>query len=198
MNLDREGLYRGLSNAAWGYLFLNFDLNLGTVSVTPRFVGWLLFVAAIRDLAQERRDLALLRPLVLLLLGWSLLDWLFAWAGRSLEGQILFLDLLTAAAGLYFHYQFLTDMAALAERYQDPEDNLDRRLRRRRTQYLVLVTVIQLTVTLAGNWRQAWQVWLTMGLAVAGCVVAVLIMAALFALRRYFMPGEQPQDDSSH
>ena len=153
---------------------------------------------ALEKLAGERRDLALLRPLVLLLLGWSLLDWLFAWAGRSLEGQILFLDLLTAAAGLYFHYQFLTDMAALAERYQDPEDNLDRRLRRRRTQYLVLVTAIQLTVTLAGNWRQEWQIWLAMGMAVAGCVVAVLIMAALFALRRYFMPGEQPQDDSSH
>ena len=189
---DKNALYSGLSAAAWGYFFLHVDVNIGPVSILPDFVGWLLLFIALEKLAGERRDLALLRPLVLLLLGWSLLDWLFAWAGRSLEGQILFLDLLTAAAGLYFHYQFLTDMAALAERYQDPEDNLDRRLRRRRTQYLVLVTAIQLTVTLAGNWRQEWQIWLAMGMAVAGCVVAVLIMAALFALRRYFMPGEQP------
>ena len=44
---DRKTLYDGISHAAWGYLFLYLDINLGTVSVLPRFVGWLMFLSAI-------------------------------------------------------------------------------------------------------------------------------------------------------
>ena len=35
---DRSSLYKGLSCAAWGYLFLCLDINLGTVSILPGFV----------------------------------------------------------------------------------------------------------------------------------------------------------------
>ena len=47
MSPERETLYTGLSHAAWGYFFLNFDVNFGTVSVIPRFVGFLLLLSAI-------------------------------------------------------------------------------------------------------------------------------------------------------
>ena len=141
MNADREQIYSGLSHAAWGYFFLNFDFNFNTVSIFPRFVGFLLLLSAIDKLSGERRDLALLRPLTMLLAVWSGLDWLVSWAGGDVDGHILFLDLLVAAAGLYFQFQFLTDMAALA-------------------------------------------------LAVAACIVALLVMTALFSLRRCFRETE--------
>lgn len=187
---EKNILYDGLSAAAWGYFFLHVDFKIGPVSLLPAFVGWLLLFSALGKLAGARRDLALLRPLGLLLFGWSLLDWLFAWAGRSLQGAVPFLDLLTAAAGLYFHYQFLTDMAALAEDCQEPEDNLDQRLRRRRTWYLLLTTAAELLWVLPGGWRWAWQFWAALGLGIAGIVVAVLLMAALFALRRYYFRAD--------
>lgn len=44
---ERKTLYDGVSNAAWGYFFLYFNINLGAVNILPRFVGWLLFLAAI-------------------------------------------------------------------------------------------------------------------------------------------------------
>lgn len=186
MNPDREGLYRGLSNAAWGYLFLNFDLNLGAVSVTPRFVGWLLLVAAIGDLAQERRDLALLRPLGLLLAAWSGVDWLLSWAGGSAGGHILFLDLLAAAAGLYFHFQFLTDLAALAQRYQPEGGNLDLRLRRRRTVYILLTTAVDILLNLPAGRYAELQGHAAMGLGVAALITALSIMVGVFELRGLF------------
>ncbi|MDE6998163.1 MAG: hypothetical protein K2P04_09875, partial [Oscillospiraceae bacterium] len=68
---DRENLYKGLSHAAWGYFFLNFDFYLGTVSIFPRFAGYLLFLSTIGKLAGERRDLLLLRPLCVLLAVWN-------------------------------------------------------------------------------------------------------------------------------
>ena len=195
MNTERENLYTGLSHAAWGYFFLNFDFNLGTVSVLPRFVGFVLLLSAITKLSGERRDLKLLRPLCILLMGWATFDWLLSWGGRDLDGHILFLDLLISATQLYFHYQFLTDMAALAEQYQREGDDLDGRLRRRRTVYIVLITVVALLISLPAGLLGDWQEGVIMGTAVIACVVALMIMTALFGLRRCFREAESAADE---
>ena len=186
MNPERENIYRGLSQAAWGYFFLHFDFNLGTVSIFPRFIGFLLFPSAIGKLSGERRDLVLLRPLAALLGVWAALDWLLSWVGGTVGGHILFLDLLMAAANLYFHFQFLTDMAALAERYQPEGDDLDQRLRRRRTVYVVLMTAIDLVIDLPDGLLGDWQRWTALGMAVIACIAALFVMTGLFGLRRCF------------
>lgn len=192
MNPERENLYEGLSNAAWGYFFLHIDFNFGTVSIFPRFVGFLLLLSAIGKLSGERRDLALLRPLCVLLAVWNGVDWLFSWAGADLDGIIPPLDLIIAAAGLYFHFQFLTDMAGLAGTYQPEGGNLDRRLLHRRTAYIVLVTAAALAGDLPARLWGRWLEWVMTGLAVAGVVVALFIMAGLFELRRIFRKEESP------
>ena len=99
-------LHDGLSQAAWGYFFVTFDFNLGTVSILPRFVGFLLLLSAIGKLSGLRRDLALLRPLCMLLACYSFGDWFLSWSGRDIDGMIPFLDLVVAVAMLYFHFQF--------------------------------------------------------------------------------------------
>lgn len=184
MSPERESLYTGLSHAAWGYFFLNFDVNFGTVSVIPRFVGFLLLLSAIGKLSGERRDLALLRPLGILLAGWSGLDWLLSWGGGDVDGHILFLDLLVSAARLYFEFQLLTDLAAIAESYQPEGSDLDRRIRRHRTEDVVLVTILSLLTALPipGEWGNQ----LVLALAVLVCVVSLMIMWNLFQLRRCF------------
>ncbi len=199
MEDKNERVYQGLSHAAWGYFFLHFDFNLGPVSILPRFVGWLLLLAAINALSEERRELLLLRSLAILEAIWSGADWLFSWTGGSAEGHILFLDLLLEAATIYFHFQFLTDLAALAEGYQRSNDTLACRLRRRRTAYILLLTAI----SLAGALREllpweGWE-WGMVGAAVVGCVIAVMLMANLFELRRCFRDkdGDREQDETA-
>ena len=183
---ENRDVYSGLSNAAWGYFFLHFDFNLNNVSIFPRFVGWLLLLSACTKLAGVRRDLALLRPLSVLLAAWYALDWLLSWGGAGVNGHVLFLDLLTAVAGLYFHFQFLTDMAALAERYQPEDAGLDRRLRRCRTVFVVLTTLFSLLGDLSAVPTESWGEWAMIGMALAALIAAFLIMAALFRLRRCF------------
>ena len=187
---ERENIDRGLSQAAWGYFFLNFNLNINHVNVLPQFVGYLLFPSAIGKLSGERRDLNLLWPLAVVLGVWAALDWPLSWFGLSVSGHILFLDLLISVAGLYFQFQFLTDMAALAERYQPQGNDLDQRLRRRRTVYIVLVTAFELAgdvpAGLLGNWRQ----WMMTGVAVTAFIASLLIMTGLFELRRCFREGQ--------
>ena len=175
---DRDTLYRGLSCAAWGYLFLNLDFNLGTVSILPRFVGYLLFRAAIEELRETRRDLGLLRPLATALA---------LWTGGDLDGHVLFLDLLAAVIGIYFQFQFLTDVAALAEANQPPGNGLDGQILHWRTVETVLVTALCLTGHLPealGSWREL----LTGALAVVYVIVGLCLMGAMFSLRKLFQP----------
>ena len=194
MSPENRDVYSGLSHAAWGYFFLHFDFNLGTVSIFPRFVGWLLLLSACTKLSGERRDLALLRPLAVLLAAWNALDWLLSWGGAGVDGHVLFLELLVAVAGLYFHFQFLTDMAALAERYQPEGAGLDGKLRNRRAVYVVLTTLFALLGDLLAALPEPGGEWIFMGMALTALIAAFLIMAALFRLRRYFAAAEAEFD----
>ena len=188
---DREKLYSGLSNAAWGYVFLTFDFNLNNVSVLPRFVGFYLLFSAIGKLSGERQNLNLLRPLCILLTGWSGLDWLLSWLGGDVEGLILCLDLLVTVVTLYFHFQFLTDMAALSECCQPEDDNLASRIRGHRTAFTLLITVFglmaDLTPVLPWEW---WAGMIGFG-ALITCIVALMIMMDLFHLRKLIRSEEE-------
>lgn len=185
---DRRRLYNGLSHAAWGYLFLNLDINLGAVSILPRFVGWLLFLSAIKELKEERRDLGLLRPLGILMAVWAALDWGASWLGRDIDGLFPPLDLLAAVAGLYFLFQFLTDLAALAAaRLPEGEgESLSRRMLRWRSVQTVLVTLFALVPYLPARLPEAVSNAAVIVLAVLYCILGFCLMAAVFTLRRYF------------
>ena len=186
---NQEKLYTGLSKAAWGHFLLLFDINLGNVSILPSFAGYFLLYSALKYLAEEQRDLLLLRPLGLLLAVWSLANWLLSWLGVNLDGRFLFLDLLISAAGLYFHFQFLTDMAALAEAYQPDDDSLSGRIRSHRTAYTLIVTVIALLDTLSQVFPWEWWPGIIVFAALITCIVALMIMSDLFRLRRCVRDG---------
>ena len=193
---DRSSLYTGLSCAAWGYLFLCLDFKLGNVSVLPRFVGWLLFLRAIDELKEERRALALLRPLGILLALWTGADWLASWAGRDVDGHFLPLDLVVSVAQLYFLFQFLTDLAALARaRCREPEAaDLSGKILLCRTTQTVLVTAIALSPYLP---RPGWLPARLMDgtvliLALVYALLGIALMLYLFRLRRAFQDAAPP------
>lgn len=197
---DYERLYTGLSHAAWGYFLLHFNFNLNfdsvSINILPSFAGaLLLLLSAVDKLSAERRDLKLLRPLCMILAAWHLADWLLALAGTSLTGKILFLDLIFTAVLLYFHFQFLTDMAAIAEKYQPEGETLNRRILRRRTVLLVLATIADVASGLfqAADLGQMMKMEMPFGLLTIALgvllavtlIVIVMIMFSLFQLRRY-------------
>lgn len=193
---DRETLYRGASHAAWGYFFLYLDINLGTLNILPDWAAYLLFLSAIGKLQGERRDLALLRPLGILLAVWNGADWLAVLGGGSVTGHLPPVDLVISVVQLYFHFQFLTDCAGLAAAYQSPGKGVDARLLRWRTLQTVLLTAAVCLTYLPLDWEGAGAVALTL-LAVVCVIAGLCIMAALFALRRLFREDAPPQETVS-
>ena len=123
---DRETLYTGAGRAAWGYFFLYLDINLGSLNILPDWGAYLLFLSAIRLLAGERRDLGLLRPLGILLAAWHGADWALALFGGGVSGLWAPADVVIGVVQMYFHFQLLTDCAALAAAHQGPEEAVDR------------------------------------------------------------------------
>ena len=192
---DRQTLYTGVSRAAWGYFFLYFNINLGRVSILPSFVAFLLFLSSINLLKEERRDLALLRPFGILLAIWHFAEWSLSWIGGTLDGRFEILGLLIGLASLYFHFQLFTDFAALAAKYQQPDDDLDRRLLRWRTIQTVLLTVMTL-MSYPAQWFSDWWDYVVMAMAVVYLIAGLCLMAALFALRKVFADSEEASEPS--
>lgn len=183
--MEREKLYTALSRVAWAYVFLYINFNLGNLNVLPPWVGYALILSALPLLKEERRDLPLLNPLGWLMLGWSFLGWLFTWGGSSLDGRILFLDLLLTAAHLYFHFQLFTDLAAIAARYQGEEDAIDKSLLTCRTWVALTTTVTQLVLWFLTGDALAYFTW---GMALVVVILLLCILPALFSLRKLFAP----------
>ena len=181
---DRKTIYDGLSCAARGYFFLYFNINLGNVSILPSFVGYLLLLSAIGSLQAVRRELALLRTPGRLLALYKVAEWALSWVGTQLPGHVPFLDLVENVLVIYFHFQLLTDLAALAQAFQPEGETFDHRLLRRRTQSVLLATAVTLLYGQALSLPERWLEWLLMVLALAYCIVALAIMLALFELRR--------------
>lgn len=196
-----EKLYRGVSHAAWAYFFLYFNVNLGSLNILPDFVCYLLLWSAIGCLEEEERDLALLRPLCVLLGVWSGADWVLTLLGGTLDGRFLPMDLLISVAAIYFHFQLFTDFARLAARYQPQGEELDGRLLRLRTVHTLLLTAVAVLGYCFPNGAQftfpgsslpeGTAGFLLMGMALAGLVVALMLMFGLFALRKYFLPPKK-------
>ena len=140
MSTGPETLYRGASHAAWGYFFLYLDINLGSLNILPDWAAYALFLSAIGKLQGERRDLALLRPLGLLLAVWNGADWALALFGGGVSGHFPPLDLVVGVIQMYFHFQLLTNVADIAR--IDPQRSRSvLRLRNFRTVFVTLLAL---------------------------------------------------------
>lgn len=109
-------LKNAISKFAWGYFFLYFNINLGTLNILPAFVGYFLFLSAIKDLKMEEKSMALLKPFGIILLIWKAVCWsldLF-----SLSYSLVFITLITGIIEINFHFQALTNIASIAKKYQ--------------------------------------------------------------------------------
>ena len=71
MNPEQNVLYRGVSRIAWSYLFAFFNLNLGSLNILPDWMAFALIYGALDLLAEEERELPLLKPFCILLGLWE-------------------------------------------------------------------------------------------------------------------------------
>lgn len=173
--MTHQNLYSGISKAAWGYFFLYFNLSINGISLLPSFVGFLLFLSALKLLQEEERELSLLRPLGILLALWHIAHWVFSWFGATPEG-FLFLDLIVSLANLYFHFQLLTNLASIAAKHQQEGASHDRKLLNCRTVQTIMLTCMIVLGYLSDLLEDIWSV-------VSFCTALTYMIAGLIMIK---------------
>lgn len=182
MVTDYQRLHGGISKAAWGYVFLYFNININEVSLLPSFIGYLLFLAAIRALEGEERELSLLKTFCVILAVWNAAVWISGWGFGDLEGRWPFADLLISLINIYFQFQFVTNLASIAEKYRTEDDDLHEKMLKYRTWQTIILTAVTISTTLFPSASEVWK-YLSFAMAILYLILAVCLMKALFDLR---------------
>ena len=162
--------------AGTGYLFLYFHFNLLTLDMLPDWACYVFLLLAIREAAPLVPSLKLLRPLGILLGVWEGI----LWVSTALSVSVTFplVKVLVDVMAIYFHYQFLTDLARLAAKLKLPDQE---KLFYLRTVMVVLITLMALPV----NWQEHFLLALPM--ALAGVVAGLWVCLLFFRFRRQLL-----------
>jgi hypothetical protein len=183
--MERQRMADGVKLIAFGYLLLHLNLNLGSLNILPDWLGYILFLKTLPTLGEYEPSALLLRPIGILLALWEGVLWLMALFGSSIDGY-LFIVISTVIA-LYFHFQLLTNLATIAERFTCPERGRILTLRTVRT---ILITMFALPI----SWEN-YRV-LSIGMAVVFVIVAIWICVVLFSFRSSLSETIPEADDS--
>lgn len=186
----QKTIYAGITRTIWGYFFVYFDFKIGTLSVTPKFIGIWLFLSAIDLLKDEQQDMELLRPFANILLLWNFAEWAAAWGGISIQEYFPLISAIVGIINMYFHFQLMTDFAALANRYAPADSMIESTLLIWRSIQTVLLTCITLIGYMESwnfKYKEAIQFWMAIIYVFAG----IFVIWELFSLRKVFLEDEE-------
>lgn len=188
--ISRQKLYDGIGNAAWGYLFIYFNINLGTLNILPNFVGYLLFHSAIKKLCDAERELNLLNTLVGILTIWHIASWIGDLLSFDLGALIPIADIIVSVVNIYFHFQLMTNLATIAAKYQPAGEDLDRTILNCRTFQTIMLTAAILLVYMT-NQINAVSIYTSIAVAILYLIAGIILMHTLFGLRKCFVTEEE-------
>ena len=192
---DYTKVYNGISKVIWGYFFLYFNINLGTISILPSFVGYFLFSGAIDLLKDEERELSLLKPLCMILGVWEGIEWLANCVGYIFDGKWQFINLIIGLLNLYFHFQFITNLASIAIKHQQEGCIYDKKLLKYRTILTILQTIF-IVFTAFNFIPEEVLIYITLALGIVFVIVCIGMMVILNQLRKNLKYDEEITDDS--
>ena len=170
---QREQLSQALRKIFWAYIFLYFDINLGTIDILPAGLGYIFFYQAIRDcLEQEEKSTELLKPICWILIIYRIVEWFMNIF--QLPTDIFIITEMMSVVALYFHFQFLTNLANIAHKYDCPVENT---LLALRTVHTIMMTLLTFTV----HFKEIE--WLSLIIVVSQVFIMILICYVLSQFR---------------
>lgn len=184
MNQTNQAHSTAIRKIAWGYVFLYFNINLGTIDILPSWAGYLLIFNAIPVLALYEESAGLLRNVAVILAVWSGFDWVMTIFGANAYGSGILYSLYALAASvisviaIYFHFQLLTNLAGIAGQL-GLEDRSSRFLRLR-----TVNTVIQTILAVYTAFPLPEIMAAAIALLIANLIVLIMIVSCLFGFRR--------------
>ncbi len=182
--MKQNKLYEAIRRIAWGYVILHVDLNLGPINILPAWWGYRLFLMSLKVIEKEEESAKLLIPLGKMLVGVEILFWV----NKCALGEIInlyLISIITRVFSLYFHFQFLTNLAEIARKYGCKEEKTILNLR---TAYTLLTTGLCLKTFLESDSI------IVIGSILISLIVAVWICSIMFSFSRSIIDKLKEQE----
>lgn len=165
---------------AVAFIVLHADLSFGPVNVLGDWIGFAMILGTLETLAKEEPSAELLRPLGHFLVIWYLAVWVFGLIGHTVKGYVF--SVIVSVIRLYFQFQLLTDIAAIAEKYAT-------RYAERILKLRSMMTVVLTGYTLFTVFRPPQ--WVSVTVSLVYLAAAVLTCKALTELQKELTPPEE-------
>lgn len=181
--MDRNRVARAVGLIAWGYLLLCFHLTVGTIVWYQNWLCYIFFLKAMGGLEPVVPAVKLLFPLGVLLGVWEGLLWGMSAVGIQDFTLLYGLQLVASVLMIYFHFQFLTNLAEIAAQAMLPQ----------RIPLLCLRTIRTLFTTVTAlpiAWTEVYPLAVVLG--IVGVVIGICTCVVLFGLRKALKRGGLP------
>lgn len=167
---------------AAAFIVLHADLSFGSVNVLGDWIGFAMILGTLETLVQEEPSAELLRPLGHFLGVWYFGAWVFQILGHTVGNNVF--SVIVSVIRLYFQFQLLTNIAAIAEKYAPRHAEGILKLRS-------MMTVVLTGYTLFTVFSPPQ--WVTLTVALVYLAAAVLTCKALTELQKELTPPEEAE-----
>ena len=189
-------LYKSIGKILWGYVFILFSINIGTVDILPDFAGYILLMIGIISAADELEHLSLLKALSIVMAVWSAFVWVCDIFAISSE-VFTYISASVGAVNIILNFTLLSELAAICGNYQTTEQKLDKKLLTARNIYVVCIGASVLSSLLLLIFSKTEEVLIAITVAVSlicivmFIVVMVLLLQGLSGLKKRLMTLSQ-------
>ena len=172
---NKERLAKSIKRIGLGYIFIYFHFKLGTMDLLPSWFSYIVFfrLAIIDGIAEEESSANLLKPLCIILGIYNLIIWFITMFGGS--SNIYLVSEIASALELYFHFQLLTNLASIAEKYSCLQTQSIRTLRTIQTILLTIYFFVYHYIGISD--LIIWVAVVQLIIVICICIVLSLVLA---------------------
>lgn len=187
----REEFAAAIKLAAWGYIFILFNINIGTLDLLPNWLGYIFLLVSAGKMANHIDGAKHLRVLAMILTASSAVDFVEQLFSFSILSGFYVVSIIISVVGLYFHFEFLTYTADIAEKFA-PEKK--KGIIISRNAYVILNCVTTVWVLFLGELVEEY-VYSTFLLIIAQFCVMIYICRSLFSLAKALRENAEENEE---
>ncbi len=178
---DYQELSNKIRRVAWGYVFILFDINIATVSILPKWAGYMMIISALPVLAEEVSSLKLLKPLGIVLTVDCIAEWVMKIF--SINYSLAFISVLLVCIRIYFNFQLFTNLAEIAEKHSCTQKKALLNLRTAITVMDVIISVILLVVRISTD-NDDFTYFIPIIMVIVQLIMMISICVNIFSLAK--------------
>ena len=137
--METKTLSSAIKKVAISYVLIYLHINISLIDILPNWLGYFLIVSVLPVLSQKEKSAQLLKPFGIAIGIWNILEWVLKIAGAELNLYVV--SLVFSIITIYFHFQLITNIAAL-----DITESKRKRLLNLRSATVILHTGLTLSL----------------------------------------------------